>query len=225
MNIAEIFNITARDYDATRRKYIACFDDFYGMALDRIPYRKDDHFRVLDLGAGTGLFSAFIKEAYPVCDLTLTDISSGMLAQARERFHGQENVRCVKHDYVQEAIPGRYDVVVSALSLHHAAQEELAAVFGKIYTCLTAGGIFINADQILGPTVEIEAAYARAWLRQAVEQGCSQQEIEVALKRMEADKTLPLSIQLKLLEAQGFQQVNCWYQYYRFAVYTGTRPA
>ena len=123
---------------------------------------------------------------------------------------------CLLHDYIHDPLPGKYDVVVSALSLHHAAQDELETVFGKIHSSLQVGGIFINADQILGRTQEIEAAYEQAWLRQAVELGCTEAEIGVAVKRMEADKTLPLSVQLKLLEAQGFQQVNCWYRYYRF---------
>ena len=34
MNIAEVFNSAAKDYDATRKKYIACFDDFYCVAMD-----------------------------------------------------------------------------------------------------------------------------------------------------------------------------------------------
>ena len=53
MDIAKIYNVAAEDYDATRRKYISCFDDFYGVAISQIPYERDDHFRVLDLGAGT----------------------------------------------------------------------------------------------------------------------------------------------------------------------------
>jgi len=32
--------------------------------------------------------------------------------------------------------------------------------------------------------------------------------IEVALERMKADKTLPLSTQLNILEAHGFQNIN-----------------
>ncbi len=223
MDIEKIFNNAAQEYDATRKKYIACFDDFYGVAIDRIPFQKDAHFKVLDLGAGTGLFSAFIKEAFPASEVTLTDISSEMLAQAKERFRNHRSVHYLQHDYRHEPLPGSYDVVVSALSLHHTTRVELSAVFGKVFSCLEAGGIFINADQILGQTEAIEASYERAWLRQAVEQGCTAQEIKVALKRMEADKTLPLFVQLELLEEQGFQQVNTWYQYYRFVVYTGIK--
>ena len=43
--------------------------------------------RVLDLGAGTGLLSAFILVRYPHARLVLYDASARMLAIVRERFH------------------------------------------------------------------------------------------------------------------------------------------
>ncbi len=70
MNIAEVFDAAASDYDATRKKYISCFDDFYGVAIDQIPYKKDDSFSILDLGAGTGLLSVLVREVFPECNLT-----------------------------------------------------------------------------------------------------------------------------------------------------------
>ena len=224
MNIARIFDIAAKDYDTTRKKYIACFDDFYGVAIEQIPYSKDAHFKILDLGAGTGLLSALVKGSFPHCEITLTDISEEMLQKARERFHGQGKTTIIHHDYINEAIPEKYDVVISAVSLHHSTKHELATVFGKLFSCLKAGGTFINADQVLGETPEIEKEYETVWLRQAKEKQCTEKEIAVALKRMEADKTLPLSTQLRFLEDAGFKKINCWYQYYRYAVYSGLKP-
>ncbi len=223
LNIAKVFDVAASDYDSTRRKYISCFDDFYGVAIEQIPYTKNDQFNILDLGAGTGLLSALVKEIFPICNLTLTDISGEMLQKAKERFSGVNNISFVVHDYVKEELSGEYDVVVSALSLHHSTEAELGSVFKKIFTSLKSGGIFINADQILGRTPDIERKYASAWLDQAIRSKCTDDEIQVALKRMESDKTIPLSNQLNLLEKAGFSEVNCWYQYYRYAVYTGTK--
>lgn len=219
-----MFDAAAKDYDSLRRKYIACFDDFYGVAISRIPFPDDASFKVLDLGAGTGLFSSLIRARFPNSDLTLTDVSGEMLEKARERFHQVGKVNIVTHDYIKEPIPGEYDVVVSALSLHHSTQEELKTVFGKLFDCLKEGGVFINADQILGRTPEIEDAYETAWLEQSKANKCTPEEIDAALKRMESDKTLPLSVQLSLLEEVGFERVNCWYQFYRYAVYTGAKP-
>ncbi len=223
LDIAKVFDVAAKDYDATRRKYISCFDDFYGMAISQIPFSSDARFKVLDLGAGTGLFSSLVKEIYPNCDITLTDISGDMLDKARERFSGYRDMHFIQNDYVNEPIPGSFDVVVSGLSLHHSTQSELWSVFRKLYLSLNQNGVFINADQILGRTPEIEKVYEQAWLQQAKNNKCTEAEINIALKRMESDKTLPLSIQLKLLEKAGFARVNCWYQYYRYAVYSGIK--
>ena len=223
MNIAKVFDVAAKDYDATRKKYITCFDDFYGVAIEQIPYSGSDCFSILDLGAGTGLFSSLVKEIFPNCELTLTDISAEMLDKAKERFNNKKKVDYLHHDYINEALPGNYDVIISALSLHHSTKSELQSIFSKIFTSLNNGGIFINADQVLGRTAEIEKAYEASWLKQAEAKNCSSEEIEVALKRMESDKTLTLSTQLNLLEKAGFEMVNCWYQYYRYAVYSGIK--
>ncbi len=223
MEIAKVFDVAAQDYDATRKKYITCFDDFYGVAIEQIDFSSDATFSVLDLGAGTGLMSALIKEIFPNCEITLADISGEMLEQAKERFTGNDSVSFTQLDYINEAIYGKYDVVVSALSLHHSTESELKSTFIKIFNCLNNGGIFINADQILGRTPRIEEEYEIAWLKHAKAKGCTEREIEVALKRMESDKTLPLSKQLNAMEAGGFKMINCWYQYYRYAVYSGRR--
>lgn len=223
MDIATVFDVAASDYDATRKKYISCFDDFYGVAIEQIPFQAADSFKILDLGAGTGLCSALIKNIFPHCHITLTDISSNMLEKAKQRFNGIANVHFLEHDYHEQVIPGNYDVVISALSLHHSSQTELGEVFKKIYSALKRGGLFINADQILGRTADIEKEYEKAWLTQAKVKQCTEQEINIALERMKADKTLPLSMQLALLEAADFAQINCWYQYYRYAVYTGVK--
>lgn len=225
MNIAHVFDSAASDYDTTRRKYISCFDDFYGVAVERIPYQKNQVFNILDLGAGTGLFSALIRNAFPKANLTLTDISEEMLSIAKKRFSSDKKTNYVTHDYIAEDIHGNFDVVVSALSLHHSTESELGGVFGKIFECLNVGGIFINADQILGRTREIEIQYEKSWLEQAISKGCTNTEISVALERMKSDKTLPLSTQLNLLEHAGFEHVNCWYQHYRYAVYSGLKTS
>ncbi|MCX6046941.1 MAG: class I SAM-dependent methyltransferase [Chloroflexi bacterium] len=213
----------------TRRQYIPCFDDFYGTTLDLIPYPRDATIKILDLGAGTGLLAALMAEAFPNAQITLLDISSEMLGKAQERFarQAEQAPRIHYHtlDYIHAEIPGRYDVIVSALSLHHSPPADLRAVFQKIYAALTDGGLFINADQVLGPTPALEAQYQQAWLRQIRQLGCTEHEIALALGRMQADRTSTLDDQLTWLKAAGFEQVDCWYKHYRFAVYAGHKHA
>jgi tRNA (cmo5U34)-methyltransferase len=225
MNIKTIFDSAAQIYDQTRRQYIPCFDDFYDTVLDLIPYPRDAAIEILDLGAGTGLLAALVAAAFPNAQITLLDISSEMLVKARERFAAQpRRVHYHALDYIHAPIPGRYTIIVSALSLHHSPPEDLRVVFQKIYAALDNGGSFINADQVLGPTPELEAIYHQTWLRQIRQLGCTEHEVELALERMKADRTSTLNDQLTWLKAAGFEEVDCWYKHYRFAVYAGCKP-
>lgn len=83
----------ADTYDRARRKLVPCFDDFYHAALELLPFAPDERFEVLDLGAGTGLFSAMIAEAFPKARLTLFDLTSEMLMIADDCASAPEAAR------------------------------------------------------------------------------------------------------------------------------------
>lgn len=225
MNIAKLFDEAAESYDATRKKYIPCIADFYGVLVEQIPFSSNDQFSVLDLGAGTGLLTSMIRGAFPRASFTLADVSPEMLEKAKVRFRDVEKIEYEVINFESGAIHGSFDVVVSALALHHSPLDRLQEVFDKIYKCLKPGGVFANADQILGRTPEIERQYENAWLRHAKLAGCTEEEIEIAIERMKADRTSTLADQLNALEKSGFESLNCWYQFYRYATYSGIKPA
>ena len=225
MNIKTLFDTAAQDYDRTRPQYIPCFDEFYSTALELIPYNSQANIKVLDIGAGTGLLSGLVAAAFPNAVITLADISDEMLSKARERFNSNPSIEYSLLDFINAPIIGKYDVVVSALALHHTPQEKLKGVFQKIFEALENGGHFINADQTLGTTPENEEKYAQAWLNGVKAKGCTDRDIEIAIERMRADKTVTLQDQLNWMREVGFVQVDCWYKNYRFAVYSGQKPA
>ena len=119
MNIEKQFNQVAQEYDGNRRKFIPCFDDFYQGTTRFIAANIATPKRILDLGAGTGLLSAFWFPHAPQSEYVLVDIAREMLKVARQRFAGQENVLCQTMDYCRELPQGPFDVIVSALSIHH----------------------------------------------------------------------------------------------------------
>ncbi len=221
--IKTAFDTSANTYDSARRQLIPCFDDFYGTALALIPYQPDDYFSVLDLGAGTGLLSALISERFPNAKMTLMDISEAMLAKARIRFLGESNrFKFVTVDYSEE-LRGQFDVIVSALSIHHLADNCKATLFQRIYDALPTGGLFINADQVLGATSVIETVYRRTWISEVKNCGVSDTDLKAALERMKEDKMSTLEMQLDWLKKSGFDTVNCWYKNYSFTVFSGQK--
>ena len=224
MNIKSVFDKAAQSYDQARRQLVPCFDDFYGTALDLIPFATDSAIRVLDLGAGTGLLSALIAETFPHAHLTLVDISEGMLDQARQRFlddAARFHFRAL--DLAEGPLWGQYEAVVSALAIHHVNDEGKQRLFQGVYDVLCDGGVFINADQVLGMTPGIDEEYKAVWLRQVRERGVGEGDLAKALERMKEDEMSTLSLQMEFLEDIGFRMVNCWYKNYGFAVYAGRK--
>jgi len=218
------FDASAQTYDQTRRQLIPCFDDFYQTAVALIPYQQEDLFRVLDLGAGTGLLASFVSERFPHARITLADLSEAMLEKAKERFSAApENFEFVVADYSVEQIPGNFDVVISALSIHHLNNDLKQNLFAHIFNQLPSGGIFVNADQVLGATPEIDNFYRNTWMKQVIALGISDTELQAGLERMKEDKMAPLDIQLDWLRQAGFRLVNCWYKNFSFAVYSGQK--
>jgi len=225
MSIKQAFDNSAQDYDSARKQLIPCFDDFYGTALELIPFPAENHIKVLDLGAGTGLFASLVARIYPNAEFTLYDLSGKMLAEAKKRFSNKGvNVDYVVKDYAKEPVVGKFDLIISALSIHHITGAEKEILFQNIFLSLNNNGLFINADQVLGDTPFIDKSYRSAWLKQAREKGVTDEALASALERMKEDKMSTLSDQLDWLRNAGFSEVNCWYKNYCFAVYSGIKP-
>ncbi|MFW2366629.1 MAG: class I SAM-dependent methyltransferase [Desulforhopalus sp.] len=223
MTLAHLFDRDAASYDRDRQRLIPCYDDFYNTAIEIIPFNKDRELRVLDLGAGTGLLSSYVAARYLRAQLTLVDISTAMLDLAKQRFSENARVTCHTMDYGTNSLPGTYDLVVSALSIHHLTDELKQSLFQKIHHCLEPGGLFINADQIRGENYLADKIYHQMWRKKVLEKGISSTALTAAEKRMQEDRTSPLSSQLLWLKKAGFIDITSWYQYYGFAVYSGTK--
>jgi tRNA (cmo5U34)-methyltransferase len=218
------FTRDADSYDAARRGLIPCFDAFYGAALDLIADWRGASvgpLHVLDLGAGTGLFSSLMLARYPDARLHLVDASPGMLDEARRRFAGRDDISYAVGDMARADLAGPWDVVISALAIHHLDDTAKRALFARIRGALRPGGLFINAEQVLGPTPEAEGRYARVWLAQVRAAGVAQADIAKAQERMRHDRCATVENQLHWLRAAGFFDVDCSFKAWRFAVMSG----
>jgi tRNA (cmo5U34)-methyltransferase len=224
LNIETLFDEAAADYDRARRQLVPGLDGFYGAALESVPFRQDAQIQVLDLGAGTGLLSSMVAGRFPRSRVTLVDLSVEMLRVARRRLsEGNGRFEFRNMDYARKPLPRGYDLVVSALSIHHLTHGDKKELFEKVHDSLAEGGYFVNADQVQGETPEEETTYREWWLRRVREAGVSEGDLAAALSRMRADRNASLRAQLEWLAETGFESVRCAYTDHRFAVYGGRK--
>ncbi|CAA7626991.1 SAM-dependent methyltransferase [Candidatus Terasakiella magnetica] len=226
LTIQSAFDRAARSYDAGRRQLIPCFDDFYDAAIALVTETAPPAARILDLGAGTGLLSALVMDSLPQAQLTLTDLSEGMLERARERFAAcGERVVFRVMDHLALADEQSFDVVMSGLSIHHLDDDGKQALYAAATRALKPGGRFVNADQVLGDTPEMEARYWTLWHQAVLASGLAADEIAAAIERQKLDRRTPLEPQLAWLRQAGLSQVECRYKNISFAVMGGVRAA
>jgi len=216
--IRQAFDAIAAQYDSQRVHVIPDIQNFYGSAVWAAECPKKNP-SILDIGAGTGLLSAMILEKFPRSDLTLLDISEKMLAVARERFREKKNVHYRTGDYSTIDLGGSYDIICSALSIHHLESPDKRKLFDRIYRALPPGGVFINADQVQGETPYFSQNFLEYWdsfLRNGV---LRQEEIaEIQKRRDTLDKNEKLSVQLRWLAESGFSDVDTIYKNRTFIV-------
>jgi tRNA (cmo5U34)-methyltransferase len=222
----ELFDRFAETYDAGRRMLIPPFDAFYGIAVEvatlRLPTDRAAH--ILDIGAGTGLLTALVAAARPDATFTLLDASASMLELAPRRL-GPVWRRCdtVIGDVLEVLPDGPFDAVVSALAIHHLSDAGKQRLFRSVHERLRPGGVFVNAEQVAGPTPSLDAIYGERWLAHTRGLGATDQDHAEAAVRMSMDLPAPVDSQCAWLRDAGYVDVDCFFKAWRFAVYGGWR--
>jgi tRNA (cmo5U34)-methyltransferase len=220
-NTKAVFNATASTYDRDRARLVPGYEQFYSAAIELLPR---DTSRIVDLGAGSGVFTVWLRQAFPDAHIHLIDFSQPMLDLARTRLGADSNLTYEVADYTTAPLPMDADAVVSALSIHHLDDDDKRALCKRIRSALRPGGVFINADHIAGPTPGLETLYQSRWLEAVRQLGATEQQISDSLFRQTEDRRSPVKDQLHWLREAGFTDVDCWYKASSFAVLTGKRP-
>jgi tRNA (cmo5U34)-methyltransferase len=220
--LREKFGQGAEEYDRQRKHIIPRLDDLYHIVAD-LANANVQRPRILDLGAGTGLLTSYIHDKYPQGSFTLLDISKEMLKVARGRFKNGAHFNYVVADYMKYEFKESFDLVVSSLSIHHLKHEDKPVLYQKIYDLLNPEGIFLNADQVLGPNPANEEDYQRNWLEKIEVGSLSKNEKKTILGRMQLDNPATLRENLTWLKNIGYEDVDVYYKYYNFCILYGKK--
>jgi L-threonylcarbamoyladenylate synthase len=156
------FQFDAESYDAT----IAAEIPGYHELQEQLELASGDGARrVLELGTGTGETARRLLTRHPDATLVGIDESEEMLAVATRRLPtGRVSLIVAR---LEDPLPdGPFDLVASALAVHHLAPAEKRRLFGRIRQVLSPGGRFVLGDVIvpINPadvTIELTAGFDR----------------------------------------------------------------
>ncbi len=103
--------------------------------------------RVLIAGGGTGWILETIAAHHPAgLHITYIDASEKMIALARKRKAGGNEVAFIAADIQQAQLADGYDVVFTAFFLDNFDQQSAEVVFNKVHMALVPGGQWLYAD-------------------------------------------------------------------------------
>ena len=102
--------------------------------------------RVLELGVGTGQTSRRVLDLHPEAELVGIDESADMLAAASADVAAAD----LRVSRLQDPLPdGNFDLVVSALAVHHLEAAGKADLFARVAAQLRPGGRFVLGDVVV----------------------------------------------------------------------------
>ena len=217
------FEEEAPAFDQLIRGLAPFYDEMLDALVLAIPFKRSEAVEVIDLRCGTGTVAKRLKESYPKARITCTDLAEKMLEMARGKLG--PDIRYQLADFRSYEFDRSYDIVISSLALHHLETDEDKQLFyGKILHSLEPGGVFYNADVILGSTDHLQREYMQKW-RTFMRRNISAEEAEDKWIPMHyaEDRPAILMAQLSWLQNLGFASVDVIWKYYNFAVYGGIK--
>jgi tRNA threonylcarbamoyl adenosine modification protein (Sua5/YciO/YrdC/YwlC family) len=104
--------------------------------------------RMLELGTGTGETARRLLERHPGAELVGIDENPAMLEAARSRLPAERVSLHVSR--LEDPLPaGPFDLVASALCVHHLRGPAKRDLFGRVIAALAPGGRFVLADLVV----------------------------------------------------------------------------
>ncbi|WP_445151511.1 class I SAM-dependent methyltransferase [Baekduia sp. Peel2402] len=140
------FHFDPDDYDRLMAEDVPAYGALQAAVAEAAASAPRPAARVLELGTGTGETALRVLAEHPGAALVGIDASEPMLTRARPRLPDAD-LRVAR---LQDPLPdGPFDVVFSALAVHHLDAAEKASLFARVHAVLAPGGRFVLGDLIV----------------------------------------------------------------------------
>jgi tRNA (cmo5U34)-methyltransferase len=203
------------------------------LMAELLPFRADEPFTFVDLGAGTGAAARTVLDYFPAAHAILADFSPQMMAQGLLELAPYEG----RYSYVEfdltraggwpAQIPVPVDAVISSLAVHHLKDERKQTLFREILAHLAPGGWYLNYDPVKPPDPVVEEAWLRAGDRRDPA-AAAKRDHRTAEEQFRYENhvryMIPLEPQVAFLRAAGFEGVDVYWKELDYAIYGGRRP-
>lgn len=156
--------ISIDDYDAHELRH-AYYSDMMSLMIDMArahPQANGRAFRLLELGAGTGIFTRRLGAAFPTATITAVEIDWPCYKRLASNTRDLTNVSIVNDDSrdydgavgdpnVAQTQRAQYDIIFTSFADHHIHPADKPAYLRNVRHNLAPGGLFIVGDEFLPP--------------------------------------------------------------------------
>ena len=220
--VREQFEQRAFDYDGLIPRLIPRYREQHDLILQLIPFETNAHIKVLDLGAGTGILSALILQAFPQANVLAFDIAEKMLKVCQTNLSAyQERLTLQQGNFAEDNFGNGYDLVVSGLAIHHLDSAGKQTLFKKLFQSMNSGEILLIRDIVTAATPRLTEQYEQLW-RQYMK---ANREDDAAWFQKYLEEDIPSSVeeQTRWLSEAGFADTACHWRHLNFAIFGGVK--
>jgi tRNA (cmo5U34)-methyltransferase len=206
-------DVDADGYDVEIRRFIPHYDDMLATGVELLASLAPPGAHVLDLGGGTGALSAAVLDGLPESHVTVVDVDSAMLGEARRRLARFEDRVEFREASFLDPLPAA-DAVMASLALHHV--HDLGAktdLYRAIHAALVPGGVFLNLDAAITEGPRLNALTFERWAVRMARHGIGEAEARGHFSAWaDEDRYFPLDAELAALKRAGFAEVECFWR-------------
>ena len=204
-------------YDEIVLKMLPFYPEMHQEMVRLINYSPEDKIEVLEPGFGTGSLTYLILKKFPRAKVLGIDNNSENVSKAKTKLKDFSGFTYKLGSFQNVGLDQKYDIVLSALAIHHLSDKEKLQYFSDIFQILKPGGRFIIGDIVKSEDEQEWHSYLVKTMGNEGEHRWQRH------KNNPDDKPSTIDAQIKWLKKAGFTKVEATKKWFNFYVFHGEK--